>query len=208
MVTAILPALTANGAAKASSERSEPDQAEDPGLHHDPAPSVSSQLTITPARHARSSASQSTTTPKEQDPIRSSSPPRLAGIVGLFTGCGALLALGIFLPLPTRFSKLKGVSAGQAVVDSYYVVGTIALIIAGLCFIGLRHLKGEEGKGWRRLIGGTNSLQSSSIANGTREGGNRKIGSTSYTRMFSSAVRLGFTDWDIGLSYLGGFVDR
>ena len=50
---------------------------------------------------------------------KGASPPRLAGLVGFFTGCGALVALLLFLPLPTQFSHLEHVSKAQALVDSF-----------------------------------------------------------------------------------------
>lgn len=76
----------------------------------------------------------------------------LAGYVGLFTGCGALVALALFLPLPTRFGQISEITLAQAVEYSFYVVGAIAFVVAILVFFGLRGLSGEEGKGWRTLF--------------------------------------------------------
>jgi hypothetical protein len=77
----------------------------------------------------------------------------LAGYVGLFTGCGALVALGLFLPLPARFSTIEGLTLADAVRYSFYVVGVVSLLVAIFVFFGLRGLRGEEGKGWRTLLG-------------------------------------------------------
>ncbi|CAJ2506127.1 Uu.00g002570.m01.CDS01 [Anthostomella pinea] len=84
---------------------------------------------------------------------RGKKPSALAGYVGLFTGCGALVALVLFLPLPAQFSKKEGVTPAQAITESFYVVGAVALCVAVFVFFGLRGLRGEEGKGWRMLLG-------------------------------------------------------
>src|SRR5208282_6078176 len=142
----------------------------------------------------------------------SSSPPRLAGLVGVFTGCGALLALAIFLPLPAHFSHLRGVTQGQAVADSFYVVGSIAILVACFCFIGLRGLHGEEGKGWRLLLGedvtsqGYQALASQSENHEEQEP--RRDSFTPYWRLLIDSTMLGVKDAQIGLGYLGGFVAR
>lgn len=47
---------------------------------------------------------------------------RLAGFVGLFTGTGALLAVGLYLPLPSRLQQL-GVKSDRALADTYYLAG-------------------------------------------------------------------------------------
>ena len=157
------------------------------------APSVSSELTITPARLAGD--------PVEPPRIgkatvsRATSPPRLAGLVGIFTGGGALVALTIFLPLPARFAQWKSVSAGQAVADSFYVVGSVALIISGACFIGLRHLRGEENKGWRAVLNRREKTADDRVE-------------ASYWRLLWDATSLGYRQSDVALAYIGGFVAR
>lgn len=160
MVTAILPSLT--------DESSPPTPDLDPRTAtHNPrdsvALSVESEATITPERYyVRSSQSSSQhSQPSVGAPAAEAEsaaggkhkPSALAGYVGLFTGCGALVALSVFLPLPARFGRLEGVTMGQAVTYSFYVVGVIALLVAGFVAFGLRHLRGEEGKGWRLLLG-------------------------------------------------------
>jgi hypothetical protein len=80
-------------------------------------------------------------------------PSALAGYVGLFTGCGALVALSLFLPLPARFGEIDGVTPGAAVAYSFDVVAVVAWIVAIFVAFGLRNLQGEDGKGWRVLFG-------------------------------------------------------
>jgi hypothetical protein len=111
-------------------------------------------VTITPERF-RNSAGY--TPPIQDEPPRESDgkgkSSALAGYVGLFTGCGALVALSLFLPLPARFSRIDGITLADAVKYSYYVVGIVSFLVAIFVFFGLRGLRGEEGKGWRMLLG-------------------------------------------------------
>jgi nitrate/nitrite transporter NarK len=117
----------------------------------------------------------------------------------MFTGCGALVALLVFLPLPTRFQE-AGETPATAVADAFYIVGAIALLVALGCFFGLRSLPGEDGKGWKRLAGKDEHKAT-------------EIRSTRdlfliYPRLFWQSVCLGFTSPNIGLGYVGGFVAR
>ncbi|KAI1769022.1 hypothetical protein GGR53DRAFT_475426 [Hypoxylon sp. FL1150] len=140
-------------------------------------------------------------------------PSALAGYVGLFTGCGALLALVLFLPLPAQFSKKEGVTPAEAITHSFYVVGAVALVVAVFVFFGLRGLKGEEGKGWRMLLGlrkpissnGSAAAASLSLAAG---GAHAQRQPLPYRRLLVLSLRLGATDPHIALGYLGGFVAR
>ncbi|KAJ5585878.1 hypothetical protein N7450_005665 [Penicillium hetheringtonii] len=131
MVTAVLPTVTGKSPSAYSYRAS-----------------VSSELTITPER-LRSGRSSSGT------PVASPS-ARLSGFVGLFAGCGALVSLGAFLPLPARFEKL-GLSPSEAIQRSYYLVATVALIVSLISFIGLRNLPGKRRKGGNRY--GNSSLR-------------------------------------------------
>ncbi|KAF3769809.1 hypothetical protein M406DRAFT_96544 [Cryphonectria parasitica EP155] len=128
-------------------------------------------------------------------------PSILAGYVGLFTGLGALVSLVVFLPLPSQFSKIEGVEIGEAVQYSYYVVGAVAILVASFVYIGLRKLKGEEGKGFRTLFG----LKKRRLADGS-EAPRRSF--LPYRQLLRDAIVLGVTDSQIGLGYLGGFVAR
>ncbi|KAK5018799.1 hypothetical protein LTR39_000774 [Cryomyces antarcticus] len=137
MVTAILPTMTHIDLISRSSAEDEPRRSEtsprrDGTNGHAVTPSISSELTITPARYQSRSPSRQQSlgadAKKKGQRENSASTSQLAGLVGTFTGLGALLALGVFLPLPARFAK-NGVSAGDAVADSYYVVGAVALAV-------------------------------------------------------------------------------
>ena len=226
MVTAILPSITA--ATNFEETSSSPVRPLPPDQHesqNSTSPSLSSELTITPARLARRRRRRRRTpalpSPEIELPAisasrsTSSSPSRLAGIVGLFTGCGALLALVVFLPLPTKFSNLKGVSAGQALVYSYYVVGSIALLIAAFCFIGLSGLQDQRydyEKSGNETENGVDQYHHTSYeaaTNGEPSGTRLRVDhGKSYWRSLLDAVVVGFKDVDIGLGYLGGFVAR
>lgn len=193
MVTAILPSMIAPHEPIASNAASRPSI---PINSHIGSASISSELTITPLRfhhHASGSVSPSNKTATK------SSPTRLAGIVGLFTGCGALLALSVFLPLPAIFQK-SGLLPGNAVAESYYVVGAISLVVSAFCYFGLRNLHGDEGKGWRAAVP---TKKADDSATGTRYSRRR----SSLMRLLES-VKLGYVYPQLGLGYFGGFVAR
>jgi len=186
MVTAILPSIIA-----ASTKHDEADAiATQPPLSngHETAPSITSDLTITPHRIENRFDQQSSS--------KESSPTRLAGIVGLFTGCGALLALGLFLRLPELIQR-TGVEAGQALMDSYYIVGALSLTLCFICYVGLWGLTGEDGKSWQALV--------------HRGAGEKNSGAPRGFSSFESllqSIQLGFQSPLLGLAYIGGFVAR
>lgn len=203
MVTATLPCLTDDSGSDPDSDSSDPageQPAFVPGynVRDSVALSVESELTITPERFRSNSGTddgQCTFDAAQEKPSI------LAGYVGLFTGLGALVSLIVFLPLPSQFSKVEGIEIGEAVQDAYYVVGSIAILVASFVYIGLRKLKGEEGKGFRTLFGMKKRLQ----ADGS-EAPSRSF--LPYRQLLREAVVLGVTDSYIGLGYLGGFVAR
>ncbi|KAI2630776.1 hypothetical protein GGR54DRAFT_584157 [Hypoxylon sp. NC1633] len=238
MVTAILPVLTSDHGEVADDEEESRDtlsvrsEGSSHKSNHNPRDSVAmsleSDVTITPERFTRhltrnrsrgdSDGSDDSSDAYGSVEGKSGRPSALAGYVGLFTGCGALVALALFLPLPAQFSKTEGVTPAQAITDSFYVVGTVALLVAIFVFFGLRGLRGEEGKGWRMLLG-LNKRQSTAGSNGhsTDEAASPSSPATirgahneplPYHRLLLSSLRLGATDPDIALGYLGGFVAR
>jgi len=192
MVTAILPTMTT----KAPKTISNPVSDNHSESNRISTISTSSEETITPSQkqlpmlrigRSRFSVSRSATS-------------QTAGLVGMFTGLGALVALGVFLPLPARFQQ-GGLSPSDAIADSYYVVGGISCLVAILCGFGLKDLVGEENKGWKALIirNYDAKVKSDSL---------RDHQATPYSRLFIDALKLGFTDVTVGLGYLGGFVAR
>ena len=198
MVTAILPSIVmvhggASGGTAPPSSTDAP-SSERQGTQHSVSPSLSSELTITPARLART-ANVSKDAHLDDVAVRPASPSLLAGFVGFFTGCGALLALVVFLPLPAQFQTFRDVSPAAAVTYTYYVVGFTALVVALACLLGLRDLGGE--KGGRRMREG---------AYGGDASGNRAP--YVHGRALWDAALLGFRDSRIGLGYVGGFVAR
>ena len=186
MVTAALPAMIATSGKdkEAQYEAIKPLLSNENGR----APSMSADFTTPPC--------EDDDQPETQTPRPQHLPSRLAGIVGLFTGCGALLALGFFLRLPELVQR-TGLGAPQALTASYYIVGALALVLALTCCIGLRHLNGEEGKGWRLLFAGSPRFQTP--------------GSSKALSGFSSLISsftLGFKVKSLGIGYLGGFIAR
>lgn len=208
MVTAILPSMT--GGYQETNHSNANDTIEPtarPSIRQSFSGSINSEATITPATYndrPRRIVNGSARQPTEK---ASASPPRLAGLVGVFTGCGALVALAIFLPLPAQFSHRDGITQGQAVADSFYVVGSVSLVVACLCFFGLRELSGEEGKGWNLLVGNSVSSDYEPLASEESQRAARPP-FLPYWRLLLDSTALGFADAQIGLGYLGGFVAR
>jgi hypothetical protein len=175
--------------------------AQEDGSTHAPSVSVSSELTITPAlfqaHTAQAAQDEIAGSPPGLDPAASSS--KIAGYVGMFAGCGALLTLVLFLPLPARFQQ-QGYSPESALQYSYYIVAVVAFIIAIWCFIGLRGLREEH----VTSIGIFKRLQS-----GQLDAKYHDAGSASHLwQNFLLSISLGFRRADIGLGYVGGFVAR
>jgi len=213
MVTAILPSMTGSSQEDHSHAELPPQTSiSESNTRHSITPSLDSESTITPSNYnGRAKPPQARMPARSPTKSTSSSPPRLAGLVGVFTGCGALVALGVFLPLPAEFSRLQGVAQGQAVAYSFYVVGVIALLVACFCFFGLRRLHGEEGKGWA-LLGKPPPPEGYEALNAQPETRERLstigVPFLPYWRLLLDSILLGFKDAQIGLGYLGGFVAR
>ncbi|KAK5663877.1 hypothetical protein OQA88_83 [Cercophora sp. LCS_1] len=200
MVTAILPSLTDESGPAADTIPKSPATP-----RTSVALSMDSEITITPERFRNSSIStevDSEAAGSVSGADNRGKPSVLAGYVGLFTGCGALVALTLFLPLTSRFAPIEGVTMAQAVQYSFYVVGTISFLVAIFVFFGLRGLRGEEGKGLRLLLG----LRGSSPDGTASQSPKAKV--LPYWHLLKDSIRLGFTDSDITLGYLGGFVAR
>ncbi|KAF9874003.1 major facilitator superfamily transporter [Colletotrichum karsti] len=203
MVTAILPSLTDDNDKTDSS----PNVAKPV---HNPrnsvAMSLESDMTITPARfHGIGGNGQAA---GDVDEAKAGKPSALAGYVGVFTGCGALVALSLFLPLPARFGQIEGKPQSEAVADSFYVVGAVAFVVAIFVFFGLRDLKGEEGKGWSVLLGLKKTGSSEDDTDEPGSGHPHRPKVLPYFRLLRDSITLGFTDSQIALGYLGGFVAR
>ncbi|KAH6998830.1 hypothetical protein BKA56DRAFT_665370 [Ilyonectria sp. MPI-CAGE-AT-0026] len=199
MVTAILPSVTDD-----SSTEDDDAQARFKALQRartSVAFSVESELTITPERYTQS---VSTDREPEDENERAGRPAKLAGLVGVFTGCGALVALTLFLPLPVSFGEIKGVTPAEAVSYSFYVVSVVAFVVAVLVAFGLRDLKGEEGKGWHVLFGSHNEFETR-----PRFGIEvQKPKLVPYLSLMKDSILLGCSDSRIAIGYLGGFVAR
>ncbi|GAM83404.1 hypothetical protein ANO11243_013920 [Dothideomycetidae sp. 11243] len=231
MVTAILPAMTASKSEATPSSNpangrrvTVPNEARTQNGQSSNrlslAPSESSDMTITPARferqrsnpllaryrHRRRSLPQLDAT-NSNTVDASEDASRLAGFVGMFTGIGALIALAAFLPLPTWLGK--DISKAQAVRSSFYIVGVVAFCVAVLVALGLRNLPGEDNKGFKHLFryGMPYHYKYSRLEEGAPDSAASESGAT-YLELIKSAVVLGFTDSNIALGYIGGFVAR
>ncbi|RAO72660.1 uncharacterized protein BHQ10_008672 [Talaromyces amestolkiae] len=186
MVTATLPTITGGNHSQGPGPQRR--------SNHAWRPSLSSEITITPSRFERSRSRE-----QMPEPTPTSSSSRLAGFVGLFAGCGALISLVVFLPLPAYFER-SGSSPAHAIRQSFYVVASVALLVAIVCFFGLQNLPGEEEKHLQSLwqIPYTNEEYP----------GYRPSTVTSYGKDLFHAFKLGFRHPDVCLGYVGGIVAR
>ncbi|KAK3995966.1 hypothetical protein QBC44DRAFT_318849 [Cladorrhinum sp. PSN332] len=201
MVTAILPSLTDETSPAVEAVR-KPSTAGAQSV----ALSVDSEATITPERFQGEPGDGSPASAEETSSLLDTGKPSaLAGYVGLFTGCGALVALSLFLPLPARFGKIDGVTMGQAVQYSFYVVGVVSFFVAVFVFFGLKNIRGEEGKGWRLLLGLKGSTTRGAGSEALPAPRNKVL---PYWHLLKDSIYLGLRDSDIALGYLGGFVAR
>ncbi|KAL7268090.1 hypothetical protein RUND412_009298 [Rhizina undulata] len=142
---------------------------------------------------------------------------KLAGVVGLCTGFGALLALAVFLPLPKAFGSGDGVEdKGPAVQKAYFTVATIAVLVGYLCYVGLP--PPAEGDGvwtamrkmirrwkkwtWIHVWGGNPHA----LGDDTPEEATEDLRCT--RGGLKDAILLGFKDSRITVAYVGGFVAR
>lgn len=128
---------------------------------------------------------------------------RLAGFVGMCAGSGALISLAIFLPLLARFQSW-GYSPSEAIQNSYYLVASVAILVSFCCFMGLRGLASEQGKGWHLLWASPKASASETDPLDLNKGAIQ----LPYLGQLGTALYLGLQNRDIFLGYLGGFVAR
>jgi MFS family permease len=218
MVTAILPAMVAQDSNAVTTPAGSLAVSRDPArVHrngsngHATSPSLNSELTITPNRYSSQRGrnddqdERPADAERETDETRSSDTVQIAGIVGFFTGVGALLALAIFLPLPALFQS-EGQSQAESIRTSYYIVAAISFGVALFTFFGLRNLPGEVGKTWRAIFRTPYNEMTSLDSEGNLH--TTLSPAPTYITLVKESIKLGFTDHDIGLGYLGGFVAR
>lgn len=208
MITGILPTISGSQYEKHTDTADDSLTPGDHSLGRVPQSSCE-QISDAPESYGRSSCpSQKNGNNRELPNTNSfSSLPRLAGLVGFFTGCGALIALVIFLPLPAQFSKIKGVTQRNALDSSFYVVGATSIVVACVCYFGLKKLSGEENKGWYLLLGQISSSNENETSHG-QQNGKEITQYLPYWRLLHDSLMLGCQDIDIGLGYAGGFVAR
>ena len=198
MVTAVLPAVTAPPAGPPAETRPTRVAQALASNGHVPSPSIESEVTITPERFvSRGSQRKDPQTASAADSDVAKSTSRVAGFVGMATGCGALIALAVFLPLPAKF-QYAGVGEKAALKDSFYIVAGVAFVLAAWCFFGLRSIQGAPGHHPQAPKGP-----------GSEHGVLRSTGPLAeMLKSFRTAVLAGFRISEIGMGYLGGFVAR
>ncbi|KIW91983.1 uncharacterized protein Z519_06965 [Cladophialophora bantiana CBS 173.52] len=198
MVTAILPAVAAHSTGFPAENQPAGVTQAIGGNGHVSSPSVESEVTITPATFvSRSSHRKDNGNLTAADSDITGSTSRVAGFVGMFTGCGALIALTLFLPLPAKF-QYAGVGEKAALKDSFYIVAAVSFFLAIWCFFGLRRLQCDAEPSFSR----------STLAQGKGAMSRFADDFSQMSTNFQTAVMAGFKRSEIGIGYLGGFVAR
>ena len=113
------------------------------------------------------------------------------------TGCGALISLSLFLPLPARFQN-SGIDPKTALQYSYYIVGGIALLLALVCLFGLKGIKYGKDKPPLTHTISPSTHSSSSLLSSVY---------SAVTPLYH-ALLLGFRRKQIFMGYVAGFVAR
>jgi MFS family permease len=186
MVTAVLPAVSA----PAEEVKESPEERDLPAERtHVSSPSLTSEITITPTRYQANGTGAKVTTSTTSSFTSTS---RVAGFVGMLTGCGALIALLLFLPLPARFQN-HGMTPERALQHSFYIVAAVAFVLSLWCFVGLRNLQHEQDRAGTSLKQIRTPLSEHA---------------TAIWRDLAHAISAGFRRSDIALGYAGGFVAR
>lgn len=175
MITAILPAI--------AGLRAQQDLADDQSF--EPGPRVFSPPIL--------EGSSAQLTKDGRKPVTQSTTTRSAGFVGLFSGCGALIALLVYLHLPNAFES-AGASPENALANSYRIVGALAVCLAAICVFGFRGMSEDRE---------TNRI-------GLAENAPARAAWTSSLVPWNlvEAVKLAFSMRQLGLAYIGGFVAR
>ncbi|KAK9448517.1 major facilitator superfamily domain-containing protein [Limtongia smithiae] len=73
---------------------------------------------------------------------------KLAGAVGLCTGLGAVLAVTVFLPLPSRLESHYNMAPDTALRRSFYLVGSIAVVVGAGLFLSLKRDDSRSLRDW------------------------------------------------------------
>ena len=193
MVTAVLPTMSSKANLDPNSNKTDTN-----APHHTHAHTASrvSQATITQSSYLNDVSRNSK--PSTHDGYQENH-SNIAGLVGMATGCGALVALTIFLPLPARFQH-SGTSPDLAIQYSYYIVASFALLIAILCFFGLRGIAADGSSSWGLVTyDGEERASPKLLSLATFR---------AYTDRLYGALRLGFVQREIFVGYIGGFIAR
>jgi MFS family permease len=120
---------------------------------------------------------------------------RLSGLVGMCTGFGAVAAVTILLPLPTKLGSLA---------NAYYLVGTLAMVSSILLFFGLYRDRTKNLSSWIQGLPASISIFDEAALNLVSQDETK----TPYIELIKQGFASSFEDRRIFVGYLGGFVAR
>ncbi|KAF9160735.1 hypothetical protein DFQ26_005239 [Actinomortierella ambigua] len=131
---------------------------------------------------------------------------KISGIVGLFTGVGALIAVFGFLPMPSRFA-VGDVTLEQGLKRTFLIVGVIAIVVGIVLFFTLHK---DSSKGLKKWIQSKKQQQNQKDINGAED---QAHGEQPQEKKYSflALLKEGFLagkDRRIALAYLAGMLAR
>lgn len=122
-----------------------------------------------------------------------------AALVGLCSGLGACFAVFVLLSLPLALDKTHD-NPAKALKKTYYIVGGIALFVAGILFLGLHRDRTKSFKYWI----------SQNVSEFDRAALDISIEQVehSYFTLLKNGFIIALNEPNIALAYVGGFVAR
>lgn len=138
-------------------------------------------------------------------PARKSTGGKLAGLVGVFSCLGALFALSVFLPLPSKLGDPK--VSGSGLRAAYWIVAGWAVGSGIVCLFGLPNFeKHEEPENEITLDDDGEEADLLLTDNGIRT--KKVFKAIEKTSRLWVAAKLALSEKLIALAYIGGFVAR
>lgn len=122
-----------------------------------------------------------------------------AALVGLCSGIGACFAVFVLLSLPLSLDKNHD-NPAKALKTTYYIVGGIALFVAGMLFLGLHRDRTKSIRYW--FFSNISEFDKAALDISVEQA------ELSYFALLKKGFLIAFQEPQIALAYAGGFVAR